>query len=196
MTENRNVALLNVHPIAMNIPQSDYSFEFGNRSEERCDAELTFFFYCDYKNGERWSTESPVRIQCTDSVYPFDYKDMRIQTYQPSMDYQSITIRLNNIPAGFDGMCMVYIDNVTPAPAHGIIKTEYNVIINEIPKGYEQKKDRLFPDISYVGETRYLLRLGECYVYNSGLNIGEFYQLRDELKANVRKDRQWLQSGE
>lgn len=121
-------------------------------------------------------------------------EDLRIQTYQPSIGYQSIVIRLNEVPAGFDGQCMVYIENKMPAPEHGIVKMEYDECLREIPKGYEQEKERLLPDVSYTGKVGYLLHLGECFVYNSKINIHQFYEIRDELAENLKRDRKQIWS--
>ena len=190
VTENRNVALLNVHPVSMNVKQTDYSYEFGNNDDKPCDFRMNLIFSCSYKKGEVWSTKSTVRIQCTDSAYPFDFKGLHIQTHQEGALFQEVSVELKRIPAKYSGVLNVYIDNIDPAPNHPVVLPIYDQILDKIPEGYEDRKDRLLPYYSDTNKVRYLLRLGECSVYGDEMSIHQFYQQRDELLENLREERE------
>lgn len=175
--DNPNVSLLNVRPVDMNVKQTSYSFSFGNFNPAKGDFALTLKFGCNYKKGEVWSGDLPVRIQCTDSRCLFDYTNLRIQSHQPGKLYQGITVEIKNVPANFYGKCNVYIDNVVPLPQHGFVNMTYYQLGNEIPREYASERHRFLP---LKGGNGYALRLGSCDVYNSDMSIQDYYQLAEE----------------
>ena len=190
--DNPNVALLNVYPMNMSVSQMDQAIFFGNSDSVSRDFEFILQFYCDFDAGERWSSNSRVRIQCTDSNYLYDKSNLIIQSYQEGDKYQSIRLDMNNVPPNFAGMFMVYVDNIDPAPAHGVIDCSYAIKIKESDiesLDAVSRKERLLPQKTGTGEVIYLLEIGSCYAYNKDMSEKEFQSLRSRVNEYKTKQR-------
>lgn len=176
---NPNVALLNIYPIGGNASYADYSFKYGSCSDKEENFYLKIKFYADYKNGERWSEDTKIRVECTDARYPFSQKFFMPQYNANAIP--SITVALDNVPPKVYLMCMLYLENEKEAvmPAHGVIQAEYMMEENKIPEGYEDLKDHFhkLPQKEGEKQTKYLIKLGECFAYQKGMSAKELRKM-------------------
>lgn len=189
--DNPNVALLNIYPVDFGMKYIDYSFEFGNYGTVAESFMLKVSFLAEYEEGERWPIDTKVRLQCTDIRYSFDFKDMNVPAYNPSTQANpSVTIAIENVPAGFYGVASTYLSTTQSFPKHAAIRGEYYIVTNGIPKGYENMRERFIhaPELEAKhGKNAYLLRLGECYTYNMKMSAQKLYEMID--RSNLENPR-------